>query len=126
METGTAIISIASLAALLALTWKFIDFLRLLVNLPGSRSGVITQLASWAAAIGAVFLYGASQVGGRVVVDDLSVDRMDSPTKVLLGLAIGSAASAVVDWKKATDNSDTAVIPPLVPFPPEGEGTDAG
>lgn len=125
METGTAIISIASLAALLALTWKFIDFLKLLANLPGSKNGVITQLASWAAAVGAVFLYGASQVGSRVIVDELSVDQMDTPTKILVGLAIGSAASAVVDWKKATDNSDTAVIPPLVPFPPEGEGSDA-
>jgi hypothetical protein len=38
---------------------------------------------------------------------------MAAATKVILGLAIGSAASAAVDFKKAVDGSDSAKVPPL-------------
>jgi hypothetical protein len=38
---------------------------------------------------------------------------MASATKVILGLAIGSAGSVAVDFRKAIDGQDSAKMPPL-------------
>lgn len=105
---------IAGLVGLLALAAKVIDFLRYLSDLPRSRSAVLTQALSWIGAILVVFLYGASQFGDTVDVGGIVLSNMDAPTKVLVGLAVGSLASLVKDFVKARDNTDTAKVPPLL------------
>jgi hypothetical protein len=105
---------ITGLVGLAALGWKFVDFLRMLASLKTQVSGVVTQLVSWLGMILAVFLFGASQFGDTVNVAGKTLDTLDTPTKLLLGLVLGSVASAAVDFKQAFDNNDNASKPPLV------------
>lgn len=105
---------IAGMVGLLALAAKAIDFLRLLANLPATKSSVLTQALAWAGATAIVFLYGASQFGDTVDVAGISLADMDAATKLLVGLAIGSLASLAKDVIKARDNTDTAKVPPLL------------
>lgn len=106
---------LAGTVGLAALVWKLTDFLRLVVNLSTERSAVLTQLSAWAAGVGAVWLYGASQFGGSVVVEGLAISAMSGPTKVLVGITIASLGSALVDVKQAVDGSDSSTKPPLAP-----------
>lgn len=107
-------ILIAGLVGLSALSWKVIDFLRMLANLKTEKSGVITQALAWVGSIAAVFLYGESQFGDTVTVASIRLDNMDSATKLLFGLVLGSTAAVLVDFKQAIDNNDNATKPPLL------------
>lgn len=94
---------------------KFVDFLKMVTN--SDWNGVITQLVAWAGAVGAVFLVAASQFAGTVAVTNsgVSLDTMDSVTKVLVGLGLASTASTVFDHQNAIDNTASAVTPSLLP-----------
>jgi hypothetical protein len=105
---------IAGMIGLLALAAKMIDFLRLLSNLPATKSSALTQALAWVGAIAIVFLYGSSQFGDTVKVDGLTLSDMDGTTKLLVGLAVGSLASLAKDFIKARDNTDSAKVPPLI------------
>lgn len=105
---------IAGLLGLLALAAKVIDFLRFVLDLPRSKSAVLTQLLAWLGAIAVVFLYGASQFGDTVNVGGITLSDMDGPTKLLVGLAVGSLASLVKDYTAARDNTNSAKFPPLL------------
>jgi hypothetical protein len=110
MDLGSLVLGVAGM---IAITMKVTDFLKQVTNLPGSKRAVLTQLAAWAGATAVVFLYSASDFGPNVVIGDVAVNDMAWASKVVLGLAIGSAGSAAVDFKKAVDNSDSAAVPPL-------------
>jgi hypothetical protein len=73
---------------------------------------VVTQLAAWLGATAVVFLYSASDFG-TFSIGDIAINNMEWSTKLILGLAIGSAASVGTDVKKAIDSSDSAAVPPL-------------
>lgn len=110
-----AAITLAGLGGLVAIAVKVIDFLRMLANAETEKSGIVTQLAAWLGATAVVFLYGASQLGDFVLPGtDILLENADSPTKVLLGLAVGSGASLLVDFKQAIDKSDSAAKPTLL------------
>lgn len=112
------LVVVAGLAGLAALVWKVTDFLRLVANLPATRSSVVTQLVAWLAGVGAVFLYGASQLGDfQVPGTKLLLSDMNGWTKLIVGLAIGSATSVGVDVKQAIDRSDSAAKPALLSPP---------
>lgn len=113
VDPGSPIL-IAGFVGLAALAYKFIDFLRLLSKFSANKSGVITQALSWVGAIIAVFIFGASQFGDTVSVAGVNLDNMDTPTKLLFGLVLGSSASMLVDFKQAFDNNDNASKPPLL------------
>lgn len=114
VETVDSPVIIAGLAGLSVLTWKVIDFFRMLTSLPETKSGVVTQALSWIASIGAVFLYGSSQFGDTIAVGGIQLDAMDTATKMLFGLVLGSTASVLVDFKQAFDGNDNATKPPLL------------
>jgi len=120
-QAGTAIegapLAVAGFVGLAALTWKFVDWLRLLMNFRDHRSGIITQFLAWVGACLAVYLYGESQFGDTVNISGISLDHMDSATKLLVGLAIGSTASVAVDLKQALDGKDDATKPALLDGP---------
>jgi hypothetical protein len=106
---------IAGLVGMLTVVWKLIDFLKLLANWSHERSGVLTQVLVWLGAIAVVFLYGASDLGTFPIPGtELMLEDAGVWTKVILGLAIGSASSVLVDAKQAIDSSDTATKPPLL------------
>lgn len=107
---------IVGTVGLVALVWKFIDFLRNVTSIgqPESRKNVITQLCAWVAGLIAVFLYGESQLGDGVTVGPTTLDHADGATKIIIGLMVASLASSAVDFKKAFDNTDSSKQPPLV------------
>lgn len=106
---------VVGIVGMVALVWKVVDFLRLLANLGTQRSAVFTQLAAWVGAVVVVALYAGSDLGNFPVPGtDLVLDQANGWTLVVLGLAIGSTASAAVDVKQAIDNTDNATKPPLL------------
>lgn len=106
---------VVGIVGMVALVWKVVDWLRLLTNLGTQRSAVVTQLLAWVGAVAVVFLYGASEFGTFAVPGtELLLSDVGGWSKVILGLAIGSTASAVVDVKQAIDNTDNAAKPPLL------------
>lgn len=112
---------LTGVVGLVALVLVFVDFLRQVTSLPGSKNAVVTQIVAWVAGLVAVFLYGESQLGDTIKVGEQTLDKTDTATKVIIGLMIASIASTVVNVKKALDSSDSAVVPPLLPpKPPEG------
>lgn len=111
MDLNALVLGVIGLVALIA---KFTDFLRVVTNLPGSLSAVLTQLTAWGAGLAGVFLYSASDFGPTITIGGMLLSDIDGPAKVILGLALGSAASLAVDFKQAFDNNDTAAKPPLV------------
>jgi len=114
------LVPIAGLVGMLAVVWKVIDFLRLASSWPRTRSSVVTQLLTWLGAILVVFLYAASQLGDFVIPGtELVLQDANAWTKIALGLAIGSTASAAVDIKQAVDATDSAAKPPLLGPPPD-------
>ena len=108
-------VSVAGIAGMLVITWKIIDFLRLLANANVEKSAIFTQLLSWVGAIAVVLLYAASDLGDFAVPGtEILVSDAGAGTLALLGIGIGSGASGVVDFKQAIDRSDSSVKPPLV------------
>jgi len=97
---------------MVAISMKVVDFLKQATNLPGSRRAVVTQLAAWLGATGVIFLYSASDFG-TFDIGGIAIDNMQWTTKLILGIAVGSAASVGVDFKKAIDASDSAAVPDL-------------
>jgi hypothetical protein len=105
---------IMGVVGVVTLTWKFIDFLKGLLDGTDGRKASITQLVVWISGIAAVFLYAESQLGDTVTIGKTTLDHADSATKLIVGLMIGSIASATVDVKKAIDNTDSSKQPPLI------------
>jgi hypothetical protein len=106
---------------LIALTLKVLDFLKNLTSGKAGLNSVVTQLCAWVAGIVAVFLYGESQLGDGVVVGSITLDHADTATKIIIGLSIASVGSAVFDFKKAFDRSDSAKQPSLTSLSGEKE-----
>lgn len=109
---------VGGLVGALALTAKLIDTLKLVTNLPATRSSLLTQLGVFLVGIGVVFLFGASQFGARWQVEGISVSDMNAASKIIVGLAVAALASVGKDFVKARDTYDTAAMPPLIPSAP--------
>lgn len=106
------VLVLAGVAGMTATVWKFID----LVKLVTARMWVpaITQVLVWLAGISVAVLYASSDFGSTVDIGTgQTLDTVNGATLVLVGIALGSIASAAVDFKKARDNNDSAVVPPL-------------
>lgn len=110
MDLGSLVLGVLGMVAI---AMKVTDFLKQCTNLPGTKRAVLTQLACWLGAVLVVWLYSASDFGSSIVIGDIPINDMAWASKVILGLAIGSAGSVAIDYKKAIDGTDSAVIPPL-------------
>jgi hypothetical protein len=76
----------------------------------------VTQVLAWGLGVGAVWLAAAANdfTGKWVLVEggpDLA--HTSVAALVLIGTAVGSAGSLLVDFRKAIDGSDSAKEPPL-------------
>lgn len=106
----------AVVAALFAaLVWKFTDFLKHVRA--GDVSAALTQLVAWAAAFVTIILFAHSQFAPHLMIHGIRLDKASWPDQLLLGLAVGSLGSGTYDIKRALDNNDSAVTPPLVKPP---------
>lgn len=106
----TGIMGVVGLAAL---TLTFVDFLKNLTPPDHNYNSAITQAVAWIAGLVAVFLYGESQLGGTIAIGDRTLDQVDTPTKIIVGLSIASIASTFVKLTKSIDNTDSNKQPPL-------------
>lgn len=106
-------IPIVGVVGLIALTYKAIDFVRLLANFQKEKSGVVTQVLSWVGGIAAVMLYANSDYADTVVIGEKNLSAVGGVSLVLLGIVLGSMASAAVDLKQAIDTTDSASKPKL-------------
>jgi hypothetical protein len=91
---------------------KVTDFVRFMRG--KDWSSVLTQLLSWVAGVVGVFLTAHSDYGSWVVPGlEKAISDVNTSTQVLLGMAISSFGSIVIDFKKAFDRTDSAVVPQL-------------
>jgi hypothetical protein len=105
--------------ALGTLVYTFVIFLK---NLTAQQwSSAITQAIAWCAGIGGVFIMAATQFAGGISIGDMTLDRLDFWSKVLVGLLATSLLSTLHEFKKAIDRTDTAVVPEW--FEPKAEAT---
>jgi hypothetical protein len=116
VDTGAALLTVAGTVGMIAVVRKGVDFVKSLKNLKDvyAKNNVITQGLVWALSIGIVFLYGASdQLGNTVKIDSFNLADADTPTKIIVGLMVGSLASTWVDRTKAIDNTQSTAQPAL-------------
>jgi hypothetical protein len=79
-------------------------------------NGVVTILSGWIIGVIAVWLVGETNWGDTITVGgDLPLSALSFAEMLLVGLVIVSAGSAIFDFKKSFDNSDSAETPKLVP-----------
>ena len=101
------------IAMMVALVFAFVDFLKGLTN--KDWNSVTTQLIGWAAGVAGVFIAGSSMFASEIKIGSQSLNALDSPTKLFVGLMIASTAKVAFDVKKALDGTDSAATPTLLP-----------
>ena len=107
-------IPIVGLVGLIALVVKIVDFVRLLANASTEKSAIVTQALAWLGGVLAVVLYAATDFADSVTIGGHRLDQTSIVSCVLIGMVLGSMASAAVDAKQAIDNNDSAAKPPLL------------
>jgi hypothetical protein len=98
----------ASLAALVIAFVNLVKFVR-----GKDWNSAITQVVVWVVAVLLVVLVAHSDFGNTLSWGNRTLDSMNVASQVLVGLFFGSSATVINEFKKAIDNSDTAVKPPL-------------
>jgi hypothetical protein len=78
-------------------------------------NAVVTQAAAWAVGVALTFVASAADTFGTLVVPGINVplNDLDGWSKVLVGTAILSLLSKVVDLQKTFDNTQSAAVPNL-------------
>ena len=99
------------LAALIAIIWKVVDFLKYLVN--RDWNAAVTQLSVWGAAVAVALLARDAEPFSTIGVVGVTFGELSTPAIILFALGLGSSASAVFDLKKAIDGHDSAATPAL-------------
>lgn len=125
VSTGSGLMALGGIAGLAAFGKKAVDFAKQVANLPGATRDVVTQMLAWAAGIGVTFAFAASRAYGQSIqIGADTLHRADTPTKLMIGLAIGSGMSIGNDLIKAIDSTQSAKIPslPVGPTPPVTHG----
>ena len=106
--------NIAALAALAALVYTLINFLKYLTN--REWSAAITVLVVWIAGIFAITLAAHTDFAGTItIIDDKPLDVLNAWSLLFTGLIVGSLGTVGYDAKRAIDGSDSSKTPPLVP-----------
>jgi hypothetical protein len=96
------------------LVWKATDLIKYAVN--GNVSAAVSQIVVWLIGVGATFLVAASDFADTVTITaTLTLDDLDNWGKVIAGLGAASLGSGFYDFKRARDNTDTAIVPSLIP-----------
>jgi hypothetical protein len=103
---------IVPLVALGTIVFSLVNVLKFASG--GQWNAVLTQFIAWAAGIIGIFLAGETQFASGITVGDVTLENLDAPSKLFLGLVATSLLSTVNEIKKAIDNSDSASTPPLM------------
>lgn len=104
---------IVGLAALVAIIWKVVDFLKYLTN--RDLNAAVTQASVWLSAVAVALLARDAEPFSAIEVLGTTFEDLSLPAIILFALGLGSTASGVVDFKTAIDNTGSASAPPLLP-----------
>lgn len=102
-------VPVLAMAALVVAIINFIKFIK-----AGDGNGIATQLAVWVAGVVVLFIAAQTDFASGISIGDMEIDQMNAWTLVFVGLTLGSVGTLANDIKKALDNSDSAVKPPLI------------
>lgn len=106
MELGTT-------AVLAAMIKKIVDFLKYAAN--RDVNAVVTQITSWAAGVAVTFLVAHSDFAGGVAIHGTLMSNLNNWSVALIGVNLASLAGVGWDAIKAIDNTNSAVVPDLLP-----------
>ena len=78
---------------------------------------VLTQATVWLVGIGILFLVSGANQFQHLVVPGFTatIGDFDTPSKIMLGLMLGSSGSFAYDYLVARDNTQSAAEPKLFP-----------
>jgi hypothetical protein len=114
---SNAVIVLITLGA--AGAWKIVDFIKFVFNSKQSataKNQALTQLVAWIAGVATVFTVAWTQVAHNInFVPGRTLYNVGLVIKLFLGVAVGSWASILYDFKKARDNTGSADTPHLFP-----------
>lgn len=79
----------------------------------GNLNAVVTQIVGFVAGVVVVMLAAQTNYASEIVLGDLSLADANIATQIFLGLLATSLFSALYDFKKAFDSTDTAATPSL-------------
>jgi len=109
---GMEALTLLPLALLLAKILDFVKYAR-----ARDVNGAVTQLVAWAGGVALVFVAANADLGANMDVAGQTLGTLNAWSLVLVGLSLASTGSALVDVKKAVDNTDSAAVPALVSAP---------
>ena len=98
---------------IMATVKKIVDLVRYLKA--GDTNGWVTQLVAWAAGFAVVALAAHTPWAAGLDFGGHTLAGLGLAAQLLVGIAIGSATSAVIhDTQKAADGWQSAAVPPLI------------
>lgn len=98
--------------AMAALIFKVMDFLKNLTN--KNWNSVVTQLITWVSGVVVVVLYAQTSWADQFGFADEVLSKMNFASLIAVGLGAASFSSVAYDFKKARDNTDSAMQPRLL------------
>lgn len=78
-------------------------------------NAVVTQVIVWVAGVVVILLVAQTQFAEGVSVNGIALTKLDFWSALFVGLIASSIGSFGNDLKKAFDNTDSAMVPPLLP-----------
>ena len=99
----------------LATVKKVVDFVRFLRA--RDVNAVATQIVAWLAGFVVIALAAHTPWAAGLIFGDVALSKLGIAAQILVGIAIGSSGSLATDVIKATDNSQSAAVPPLLDLP---------
>jgi len=90
--------------------------INLLKNLTNKNwNPVVTQLIAWVAGVVVVMLFAQTDWAETLTFGDRSLASLNGSSLFVIGLMASSILGVVNEVKKALDDHDSAVQPPLIP-----------
>lgn len=103
---------IFGLAALVALGMKVVSLLKFLRS--GWTDDAFTQVVTWVVGVVIVFLAAEADITQDVALYGTTLGAANVASKILIGMSLLSIGSVLYDFRKARDNTDSAIEPNLL------------
>lgn len=102
-----------TLITLVAFVKKFVDSSKFLTNM--NINALVTQAWTWLGGMVILAAATAADITKNIEAFGMTLGQLDGWSIILGGAMLGSGASVLYDFQAASDNSDTAQTPLLLP-----------